>query len=517
MKRIYYFGTLALASVLLCTSCENEPKEKDLTPGKLLSVGFYEEDNDKLLAKDYVTPVTEESTIIIRLPEEARKSNTLVARFETEEGNIVRYNEEEAVEGKLTVNPAHPIDIVVTNTDSNISTAYEIKVGKFLGVYLKKLTTYSEPGMSMDADIYMKINPSDNKPYISYSRKETVEGSTTYSQASVIKWNGTSFEFVGKTGFTGEPTDKKAYLPTIHFDKNGTPFVIYVDNKSGAAITVMKFNGNAWDIVGNAGFGEKSNTGISLFPYPMLVFNGAAGTPVAVTYSNLKGDNQYRMMVSELSGNTWEMSQKSDTPTLGKDFFYGRSNSVRIGNKYYVLAAFNKGGYYLYEYENGQWQTAVSAFAGENSHLGSVPVDVDKDGNIYALLADIPESDYVISLYKADLENKTFVQVANQISTVGASENLFQDLAINPVDGRIVALYSNKGETTAAWQPYFGYIDSDTGLWSEFVVCDTAIPSVKKTFAYIEYAADGTGYAALSSSDGIEFYQIATEDDILPE
>lgn len=333
----------------------------------------------------------------------------------------------------------------------------------------------------------------------------------------MVRWNGTSFEFVGKTGFTGVPTDKKAALPTVHFDKNGTPYVIYVDNKLGSAITVMKYNGNAWNTVGNAGFGEKGNTGVSLFPYPMLVFNGATGTPTAVTYCNdTKSENARHMMVSELSGNTWAMSPKSDTPTNGKEFFFGRSNSILIGNKYYVLAAFNKGGYYLYEYENGQWQTAISAFAGENSHLGSIPVDVDKDGNIYALLADIPEdgSEYVISLYRADLDNRTFVTVANQISTVGASENIYQDLAVNPVDGRMVAMYI-KGETSSTCLPYFGFIDSDTGLWSEFVACDTKY--VKKAFAFIGYAPDGTGYAALSSADGIEFYQIATEDDILPE
>lgn len=89
----------------------------------------------------------------------------------------------------------------------------------------------------------------NNVPYI------VAENSATLA-ITVQKFNGTDWEQVGATGFAG-----MAMRPNIAIDNNNVPYVIYNDLKTGdvrdphyMGLTVQKFNGTSWELVGQRTF-----------------------------------------------------------------------------------------------------------------------------------------------------------------------------------------------------------------------------------------------------------------------
>jgi hypothetical protein len=69
------------------------------------------------------------------------------------------------------------------------------------------------------------------------------------SKASVMKFNGSSWAYVGPSGFS----DGTVSAPKIAV-YNGLPYVAYTDNANGGKITVQTFNGTSWVSVGPKGF-----------------------------------------------------------------------------------------------------------------------------------------------------------------------------------------------------------------------------------------------------------------------
>lgn len=510
MKTNKILGMIALS--VFAIACTQEAPEKDTTPAKLLSFGFYAEDNAELLEKDYVATIGEENSIIIRLPEGARTSEALVARVEAGEKDVVKIDGEEAADGKITVNPLHPIDVIVTNTVSNLSAAYEIKVGKFLGYTLNKIATYEESGYTLSAYAYMEINPKDGMPYIAYYRKKEAgeDDTNTYNyQASVTKWNGTGFEFVGKSGFSGEETDAQVYRPTLCFDKDGVPYVVYVDKANGTRLSAKVFSGNSWKTLGSLGFGisdsDKSNTSYE----PLIFCNGS--NVYAFYPGSVKTESSYRVLSEAVySGSDWTVNVKPGTPDSSKPYI--RSRAVSVGDATYMISAFN-GVYYLFKYENGTSEIIINNGCEGSTHFTSISIDADSQGNLYSLLVDKVDSDaYNINLYKYDLENKTMLAIARVPGiTVSAMGGVYQDFAVNPVDGTIAAMYIDSNKNL-----FFGSLDQDSGRFDEFV--QVGETTVNQTHVYIDFAPDGTGYAAVVNADKkIDLYKVQKEDDILPE
>jgi len=75
------------------------------------------------------------------------------------------------------------------------------------------------------------------------------------SKLTVKKYNGSAWEPVGNSGFAEVFQE---LVPTVNgsidFDSDGTPYVAYLDPTiGGGKVNVMKFDGNSWRSVGNAG------------------------------------------------------------------------------------------------------------------------------------------------------------------------------------------------------------------------------------------------------------------------
>jgi hypothetical protein len=94
-----------------------------------------------------------------------------------------------------------------------------------------------------------------------------VIGTDLVSKASVMKFNGVSWEYVGKPGFSADEVNS-----TSLFVYNGVPYVAFKDRSVPYGldkVSVMKFDGSNWGYIGPQGF-TGTNTGennISLFIY----------------------------------------------------------------------------------------------------------------------------------------------------------------------------------------------------------------------------------------------------------
>ena len=96
----------------------------------LNSVLFAAADNELLEAD--VVPEQISENMLVRVPGNAFLQ-TLVISVSCGEGDVVKVNGSEPVDGKLTVDTAFPIDITVTDEVAGATSKYVLKVGKILG------------------------------------------------------------------------------------------------------------------------------------------------------------------------------------------------------------------------------------------------------------------------------------------------------------------------------------------------------------------------------------------------
>jgi len=127
-------------------------------------------------------------------------------------------------------------------------------------------------------------------PYVAYLDGSVVSYST---KATVMKFNGTSWETVGTAGFSAGAAE---YI-SLALDSGGIPYVAYPDGANSTKATVMKFNGASWETVGTAGF-----SGCKVYEIS-LVLDGS--TPyVAYNDNDMGGD--HKLTVKKFNGTNWE-------------------------------------------------------------------------------------------------------------------------------------------------------------------------------------------------------------------
>ncbi len=105
-----------------------------------------------------------------------------------------------------------------------------------------------------------------NTPYVSFN-----DGGLATGQATVMKYNGTSWAAVGSAGFT----PGSALHSYLTLDNAGTPYFSYADGASSSKVAVMKYNGTTWTSIGSdltAGAGQYTNIKVSATGKPYLAY-----------------------------------------------------------------------------------------------------------------------------------------------------------------------------------------------------------------------------------------------------
>lgn len=521
---------VALAATLASCSGKNEDKPTPKTPGTLTSLALLASDNSDLTEDIVVSDITSSAPMIVRI-DGGGKGKTLVATVTAGENDVITDGAGSVItNGKISFDASYALDIIVRNTESKLSTAYELKVGKILKTVVTKLTSYAEENASEGMTQYfnMAINPANGLPYIIYLRKATVEGvQDTNNLASVVKWNPTTskFELVGEPGF---PSDAAKAVQTpiyIGFDKNNTPVVIYYGGEAANTLSAKKYTGGSWQNMGAPGFGEKIT---SSFGVSELYKNPASGEFGFFQTSNVgRSDANYRCQVNfEFNGSDWSM--KHDVlPGIPKangtaDVFYcasGANTSLAA----YVITSVNGHGYTIYKNADGSnWSVVVDNFVPDGESIGvpSPALRLDKDGNLYAIVSKYTNGS--MQVYKVDEANATLVPYGNSFPAVNSDQPM---LSINPVTNEFIAvkLVNIGSSSKPVYQPQWAALDSETKQWSEFtpIVVDGSARSFQlvcnasgEMFLayYLQTTVEGVGTAT-----SIELCKIGIEDDILPE
>ena len=171
--------------------------------------------------------------------------------------------------------------------DANLGGLAVVK--KFNGTSWENVGT---PGISegpASNTLAMAFNPNTNEPYLAFS------DAAIFTKAVVKKFNGSAWEMVGASGFS--PTSAEfidiAFNPTT-----SEPYVVLTDETNDEdKATVMKFNGSSWEYVGNQQFSSAD------IQEPSIAFN-----PTTNEAHIVFGDGAYsdKISVMKWNGSGWE-------------------------------------------------------------------------------------------------------------------------------------------------------------------------------------------------------------------
>ncbi len=517
--KLIKWTALALAATLAVVACKKEEEEpKDYTPAELKSITLLQADNS-ILDQDYAPEaITEEMLIRIK---GGGSGKTLVATLTAGENDEIKVNDEAvAMNGKASFDATYPVDIVVTNKKSSLKATYVLKIGKILELVATKIPTYVE---SADANhgtaIEVAANPADGNAYIAYNRKLTIDGEEEKNNnISVAKWNGTAYELLGKSGIA-DNSSRQPVLDELEFGPDGTAYVVVHGEKTASILGVKQFKGSSWTALGDEEVGADGKISTS-FGHIDVYFDG--GKPGFVVTGNTKNYNQRNAYRCYYDGSAWQVNigipglpkyGESDRGSTAAVFYTGAA--LTDSDAAYVVTSSNLYGYYLYKIQNNNWTKLVEDFMPEGEEFGvasNLTIRKGTDGKIYVFAAVPTAAKMQLYTY----ENDTFVKFADALQFNAGSSSTIKDAAsffIRP-DGTFVVVRINS-ETSL---PEFCILDENR-QWTAWQTAN----DVKQYSGFsAAMTADGTILAAYTSRDEskvsrIESFTIGMEPDILPE
>lgn len=123
------------------------------------------------------------------------------------------------------------------------------------------------------------------EPFVSY------RDLANSNKITVKKYDGTSWNIIGTAGFSAGTVS----YTSIAIDASGNPYVAYCDEAAGDRVTVMRFNGTSWVVVGAANFSSGAS-------YEITLRLDGSGTPY-VAFRNSGAGNM--AFVMRYNGTSW--------------------------------------------------------------------------------------------------------------------------------------------------------------------------------------------------------------------
>lgn len=338
----------------------------------------------------------------------------------------------------------------------------------------------------------LKINPVDQVPYLGFKLKEE-------EKMAVIKLvDGTTWTAVGSLeGFGGEVS-----LSNYDFDidKDGIPYVVYSDNSAttvAGAASLMKWNGTTWNYVGNQGFVNAQSQQLHL----RVLDNGE--TIVSQVNNSNKVSFPRRVLVMSIYQNSWA---SSELPLLASGTPIYNCNLAKTEHAAYLLVV-NRGavagvnyGHSVYEYKNGTWSILLNNYVEPNAtQTGIVGLDIEaeENGTLYILTSDDAVTSGVYNL-----RLKKYDPVTKQWSTVGGnplpldfktSTSTSVAISIAP-DGTPFVAYRDEQDQD---YPKVIYLDNETKQWSD----PHKLADIASSNLNIAFSSTGVGYISFTDDN----------------
>lgn len=473
----------ALFSTLVgCGS--DDPAQEIETPAEvaLLSFGFYAEDNPTNLFTDYVIESVTTTDVSIALPNETDLTS-LVARFTTTEGDIVKIGATVQVSGTTANSYAAPLELLVNEGVTN--KIYTISVGKLASSVWSLSSVYAD---DIAADISLQINPTNSLPYIAYiSERESSDD----QKMNLINYDGTSWNRVGGTDFS----NFRASSVELKFGATGTPYIIFKEYTDNSEASVMSYENNAWSYVGGEPFSELK-TGS----------NTVAITSDNKVYGFFVSDDRNADGRRNVFGKAYTSGAWTDLAISGREGISLVVKTKVVDNTIY-LAVLDYGegqAISVYKYENNAWTTLADKMkeSEDNTiYYYNVEIDVDQDGNVYVAYAENngPDTDYQLRVKKYQVASSSWTTLGDLIVTSNT-----RDFAL-AVDKYKTPMLFYQNDTR---NPVFLPFDTDVNNWGAPVVFSDADSSSLR----LEVAPSGISYASYLVNEQINLYKYDSPD-----
>ncbi len=200
---------------------------------------------------------------------------------------------------------------------------------------------------------------------------------THFSPASVSKFDGTNWVFVGTRRFT----PGGASWTSLATNAAGTPYLAYVDHANGRKASVMKFDGSNWVNVGIPGFsdGAVENTALAI---------DAAGTPY-VAYQD--SANAAKLTVMKYNGAAW-VPVGAVGLSAGVAYLSSKCLAIDASGTLYVVYgdASNGSKATVKKFDGSSWTTV--GLAGFSSGIAGNPtLAIDASGTPFVAFSDTTE------------------------------------------------------------------------------------------------------------------------------
>ena len=227
------------------------------------------------------------------------------------------------------------------------------------------------PGFSAGEARHTSLQIAPNgTPYIAF------QDITNGQKVSVMKFNGTYWQYVGLPGFS---TDYGISSILLQIDQNGTPYITFTSYSFEEGIVgVMKFNGTSWQNIGSFSFG--TYTGIS----GSLSQIDQNGTPyIAFTdYSN-----SGKSSVMKFNGTSW---QNVGSPGFSSSSTYEGSLQIAPDDTPYIVFrdTENDGEISVMKFNGTYWQYVGPPDFSAGSRISDISLEIDPDGTPYIAFQD---------------------------------------------------------------------------------------------------------------------------------
>lgn len=481
MKVFIWMAAIFLFAAFASCSDDKSDGTDDSVEAKLLTFGFYAEDNSDVLSEDYIVASLSSATVQIAMPAFVNKSS-LVARFTTNDGNIVLIDGVTQISGATCNDFNVPVDYIVSNGKQNVK--YTITITKSSDMVWKELTKFA------DTEVYggavMKLNPVNNMPYLAFKHRKA---EVVDNKMAVVKFEDGIWKPLGALSGFSDGEVGSSYLD-MDFDTKGVPYAVFSDNSIVAATdavkgaaSMMKWNGTGWSYVGNKG--------LILAQSQNIHFAMLNETPMVIQKNNRAGAFERRELLVSTYNNGWT---NGTVTSAGAQYTISDCNLASSGEDAYVIAVSSTNSMYsVHKYTNGQWKAILteSMEAGAtHTYANGVKIAVSETGIVYTLTGD---DAVTAGVYQGRL--KKYDPSTSQWSTVGGNPlplgfNLSSStsiaIAVAP-DGTPFVTYRDEGDQD---YPKVIYLDNETKQWSTPI----KLASVKSDDMNIVFSSTGVGY-----------------------
>lgn len=494
---IHLFATNCLMMLFVAmASCSGEANFSSVQQDvpKILTYGFYAEDNPDVLSKDYVVDLTNvltlgTSTVNIEVPMPPMvDKSALVARFTTAEGTSVTVKGV-AQESMVTVNDfTVPVDYLLTK--ENVNVRFAVTVTKSMDMkwtetpLFDALTTYGSP--------IMKIHPQSNKPYVAFK----VRSDNDYRPV-VLSYDGQAWNYVGSGAFGHKVSN--SYLD-FSISPAGIPYIAYADDELtttattlNGAMSVMAFTDGQWGYVGNAGVLKAQSTYIGFAALNDVLVAGQVNNSASGNFTRRS------LVVSEYKNGTWN----SETPAIltNSVFSLVMANTDDVAYMFSINRGVVSGvnyGYNVTKYANGQWTNMLANALEEGATQNSPYIagcTVGANGVPYIWFGDNATGTYEIRVKYYDAATDKWLTLAGNTLPLGFAFDRNTEVALAVTeDGTPYVVYNNKSDQN---YPYFMYLDADTKQWSTPV----RIAEISASGLNFEFSKTGVGYVTFADND----------------